>query len=436
VRWALGRGSILGAAGIGLLLLAAAILLPASCRRLHGPSSSTMPGGHFLSGMMIGDYLLRTGSSANPVAFLVDFHAHYPLINIGIWPPFHYLVEGAWSLVFGTSARRDAAARRGGSWRETAWATYLAAARRVRLCCGGLSRSRLCRVAARPGRRQPDHGRRAGSRFWALVATLSYVRYLESGRACANSALFGLCAAIAPPHQGQLVPPWPCWPPLVVLIGAALRSFCGRSGFWAPVSDRWPCSSAPWYALTYQRSLGGAVTAVSHGQGEAGTPFYFRVGLHIRGLSPTTPRLCSMPSGPLILALAVLGFSCAFCIAAPRSDKLALGARRVCSPRSSSFQLLVPIALQDRYPHSRRAAAAHSRRVRIERVRAAPRAHSRPSAGARERAETGLLLRRRAGAPCPSCREAVHLAPPPRGGDARGGTADMAGPGLPTIPPC
>jgi hypothetical protein len=42
-----------------------------------------------MSGMMVADYLQRR-LVQSPIAFRVNFHAHYPLVNIGIWPPLYF----------------------------------------------------------------------------------------------------------------------------------------------------------------------------------------------------------------------------------------------------------------------------------------------------------------------------------------------------------
>lgn len=57
---------------------------------------------HYVTGLMVHDYLIG-GLRGNPVAFAVNYYAHYPKIAIGHWPPVFYVIEALWMALFGTS---------------------------------------------------------------------------------------------------------------------------------------------------------------------------------------------------------------------------------------------------------------------------------------------------------------------------------------------
>ncbi len=58
--------------------------------------------GHFITGLMVRDYL--AGFQFNsPMSFAEDYYLHYPKVALGHWPPFFYVVQAAWTLVFSPS---------------------------------------------------------------------------------------------------------------------------------------------------------------------------------------------------------------------------------------------------------------------------------------------------------------------------------------------
>jgi hypothetical protein len=294
---------------------------------------------HFLSGLLVHDYV-ATALFRNPVAFLIDFHAHYPLINIGIWPPVYYFIEGAWALVFGAtwpsmlllSATVVAA---------MALTGYLLVARRLGqaaalFAAAALVLSPLVQDAAT--QTMVD----APVAFWCLMAMVAYLRYLETGNG-RWSALFGVLAAAAllTKGNGALLA---LLPPFVVLLGRRF-DLLRTAGFWAPV----PIVAVlvgPWYAVTAARSLGGPTQALTQGQGSAGAPFAFGWEYMSRAL-PFNSEVLVHALGPLIVALALFGFV-RVCIRGRASEPLELCAAALFAA-VFLFQLLVPIALQDRY---------------------------------------------------------------------------------------
>jgi len=54
---------------------------------------------HFVTGLMVRDYL-ASGFHQSPLSYADQYYHHYPKIGLGIWPPFFYLVQALWTLLF------------------------------------------------------------------------------------------------------------------------------------------------------------------------------------------------------------------------------------------------------------------------------------------------------------------------------------------------
>ena len=54
---------------------------------------------HFVTGLMVRDYL-ASGFHESPLRYADEYYRHYPKIGLGVWPPFFYLVQAVWTLVF------------------------------------------------------------------------------------------------------------------------------------------------------------------------------------------------------------------------------------------------------------------------------------------------------------------------------------------------
>ena len=57
---------------------------------------------HYITGLMVRDYV-ASGARAHPMRFAEDYYLHYPKVALGHYPPFLYVVEAAWMLVFPVS---------------------------------------------------------------------------------------------------------------------------------------------------------------------------------------------------------------------------------------------------------------------------------------------------------------------------------------------
>ncbi len=59
---------------------------------------------HLVSGIMIRQYLLEgLPHGVDPMAFAQNYYDHYPKVAIGHWPPFFYVLQAFWYLIFGLS---------------------------------------------------------------------------------------------------------------------------------------------------------------------------------------------------------------------------------------------------------------------------------------------------------------------------------------------
>jgi hypothetical protein len=94
--------------------LIAAVILAALCLTVlfqwHGDayaagwSADPDESGHYVTGLMVRDYI-TSGFRMAPMPFAVDYYEHYPRVALGHWPPFFYIVQAGWTLVFGVSTK-------------------------------------------------------------------------------------------------------------------------------------------------------------------------------------------------------------------------------------------------------------------------------------------------------------------------------------------
>lgn len=59
--------------------------------------------GHYVTGLMVHDFLL-SGEYTAPFEFAEQFYLHYPKVAFGHWPPFFYIIQAFWMILF-TSSR-------------------------------------------------------------------------------------------------------------------------------------------------------------------------------------------------------------------------------------------------------------------------------------------------------------------------------------------
>ena len=85
---------VVGALVFGLVSLAVA---PATEPCFHGDETR-----HVMSGVFVRDFI-RDLPLAGPRDYAIRYYLQYPALGFLVWPPLHYLIEGAFMLVFGTS---------------------------------------------------------------------------------------------------------------------------------------------------------------------------------------------------------------------------------------------------------------------------------------------------------------------------------------------
>ena len=57
---------------------------------------------HYVTGLMVHDYI-AAGFPHSPMSYARNYYLHYPKVALGHWPPFFYVVQAAWTLLFTTS---------------------------------------------------------------------------------------------------------------------------------------------------------------------------------------------------------------------------------------------------------------------------------------------------------------------------------------------
>lgn len=60
-------------------------------------------GMHYVTGLMLHDFLLSPAHWTRPMAFAQDYYLHFPKVGLGNWPPLFPLIQAGWELMFGVS---------------------------------------------------------------------------------------------------------------------------------------------------------------------------------------------------------------------------------------------------------------------------------------------------------------------------------------------
>jgi hypothetical protein len=95
---------VIGLLALGLVLAALIALFQiASGSRQSELGSHPDEAAHFVTGLMVRDYL-ASGFHESPLRYADEYYRHYPKIGLGVWPPFFYLVQALWTLIFPAGA--------------------------------------------------------------------------------------------------------------------------------------------------------------------------------------------------------------------------------------------------------------------------------------------------------------------------------------------
>jgi hypothetical protein len=243
---------------------------------------------HYVTGLMVHDYL-KTWPPAPPVKFAGDFYLHYPKTALGHWPPFFYLLQAAWTLLFSIS--------------RTSVLVLMA------LLAALLAASLYRLVAA-------EYGKPAGlacgalllllptvQEFAAMVmteipvallclwATLRFARFMQSGR-WQDSVWFAIWASLAIMTKGSGLA-LALLPPLAMLLGRRLDLVRTKANWLAAAVVAAGCG--PWYAFTFDMQQNGWVESAGQEFFVRSFPFNADATLHL--------------VGPAVLACALLGLA-------------------------------------------------------------------------------------------------------------------------------
>lgn len=60
-------------------------------------------GMHYVTGLMIRDFLATPAAWLHPMPFAKAYYAHFPKIGLGNWPPVFPFLQALWSLPFGVA---------------------------------------------------------------------------------------------------------------------------------------------------------------------------------------------------------------------------------------------------------------------------------------------------------------------------------------------
>ncbi len=183
---------------------------------------------HYVTGLMVHDYI-AAGFPGPPMPYARNYYLHYPKVALGHWPPFFYVVQAAWTLLFSTS--------------RTSVMLLMAAVT-------ALLAALLCEILRREFSLAMGMGAAAlfislpvieeFSRLvmtemllavLVLLAVLAYGRYLDSGR-WQPAAWFGIWFTLALLTHGAAIQ-LAMLPPFAVLFGRRWH-LIGRFTFWLP----------------------------------------------------------------------------------------------------------------------------------------------------------------------------------------------------------
>lgn len=205
-------------------------------------------GSHFINGLLVHDYIAH-GLPQNPLRYAIGYYANYPKVAIGHWPPFFYPLEGAFFFLAGPSAKAAL-------FFQALIAAGLAAAvaatvtRLYGLLAGVIA---ALAVLAAPDVFASMLGVMLDIplAFFAFLATLSWARYLHSGRWQWSLAFAAAAtAAILTKGNGFFL----ALLPLITLFWR--RDLLKSWSFWLPVPIV-AVLTLPWYVATYKIAADG-----------------------------------------------------------------------------------------------------------------------------------------------------------------------------------
>jgi hypothetical protein len=315
---------------VGLLVFSGLLIVALAWQWNFGAYTSEFGGhpdeaGHVVTGLFIRDALVEAahyaagGFHGSPIRmgkeFADRYYTHYPKIGLGVWPPFFYLAQSAWTLPLGAS-RGTLLVFLGVLAAVLGWqlfralrnecklgvaigaAAVLLSLPLVRTYYGMVMAETLSAVlmfgAALAFGDFLDRGRRSDAIWFGVLAALAI---LTKGT--------GLALALAAPLAVLLVRQWPVlrrpvlWLAVVIIVVLAgpwtwATRNLGRGG-WLQPSPSWSFTAEafPYYLLKFAHALGFALTVL----------FVIGVAAKVRGASLHRGRWAAV--GALVPAVLV-----------------------------------------------------------------------------------------------------------------------------------
>jgi hypothetical protein len=200
---------------------------------------------HYVTSLMLRDYVAHFHFES-PVKFAKDYYHHYPKVAFGHWPPFFYMVQAFWMLLFSAS-RASVRLEIACTTALLAYAVFHEARRwfgwKLGICAGLLT---ICLPLV-----QTYTDEEMAESLLTLMcfgSVIFFARYVDSER-WRDSLLFGIFFSLAVLTKGSgwllaMVPP-------IVIVLTRKWSLLKRPSFWAPfVLVSVLC--VPWQVMTMQ----------------------------------------------------------------------------------------------------------------------------------------------------------------------------------------
>lgn len=199
---------------------------------------------HYVTSLMVHDYVTGLKPVA-PMQFARDFYYHYPKVAFGHWPPFFYVLQAAWMMLFSTS-RTSVRLELAFTTALLAFAVYGEARRWFQSWRAGVLAGLLTICLPLVQICTDEEMAETLLVLLCFCSCIFFARYLDSEN-WRDNLWFGLFFSLAVLTKGN------GWlltliPPMALLLTRKLR-FLSRPSFWlSPVLIAVAC--IPWQSLT------------------------------------------------------------------------------------------------------------------------------------------------------------------------------------------
>ena len=185
-------------------------------------------GMHYITGLLVHDFI-ASGHWTHPMAFAKEYYVHFPKVGLGQWPPLFYVIQTAWTLVFGVSRQsvlflmvvltailaflvyRDA---------EPLWGKFFALLAALLLIAAPLTQAHTAMVMAE-----------IPLAIFSFLAVLAWIRLLERGQG-RDAFWFAAWTTAALMTKGNA---WAILPvvPVTILLTRRFEVLRNRNFWWA-----------------------------------------------------------------------------------------------------------------------------------------------------------------------------------------------------------